>query len=71
MNEAQPRIAFNRCEIFAPAGGEIVDDNDGLFFGEQPFDEMRADEAGAAGDEDVGGAWSVGAWSVGAWSVGA
>ena len=37
----------------APARGEIVDDHDAVAVGEVPPGHVRADEAGAAGDEDV------------------
>ena len=38
-------------DVRPPAGREIVDDHDALAVGEGVFDEVAADEAGAAGDE--------------------
>ena len=35
------------------AGGEVVDDIDGVTLGEQSIHEVRADESGAAGDEHL------------------
>ena len=38
-----------------PPGGQVVDDGDGVAAGEEGLGEVRADEAGAAGDQDVTG----------------
>ena len=39
----------------APAGGEVVEEDDALAAGEQRVREVGADEAGAAGDQDPAG----------------
>ena len=48
----EPRAGRERAvEVLAPAGGEVVDDADVVAALEQGVDEVRADEAGAAGHE--------------------
>jgi hypothetical protein len=39
-------------DVLAPAAAEVVDDDDVVAAGEQRVDEVRADEAGPAGDEE-------------------
>jgi hypothetical protein len=40
-------------QVFEVAGGEVVDAEDGVAVGEEAIDEVRAEEAGGAGDEDA------------------
>ena len=47
-------------EVGQRAGGQVVDDVDGVILGEQPIDEVRAEEPGAADDEHVHVASMVG-----------
>ena len=42
-----------RAQIFQPAGREIVNDDDAFAVVQQAFNQMRADEARATGDEDM------------------
>jgi len=39
-------------EVLQAAAAEIVEHGDATAVGEEPLDEMAADEAGAAGDEN-------------------
>jgi len=48
LNHAQPRMRFDRAQIFQAAGGKIVDDNDRFVIGQQALDEVRTDETRAA-----------------------
>ena len=48
---ASRRRALERLDELAPAGAEVVVDDDLDAVGEQPVGEVAADEAGAAGDE--------------------
>lgn len=41
------------CEVLRGAGDEIVHDDDAMAFREQLINQMGADEARAAGDEDA------------------
>ena len=54
LDEEVARIATQRCEILEVAGvGQRVEVDDGLIGLRQPVeDEIAADEAGTAGDED-------------------
>ena len=47
----------NGLKVVQVAGGDVVEDRYGLAVGQEALDEVRADEAGAAGDEDVRGDW--------------
>ena len=47
-----------RAEVLALAGGEVVDDGDLVAAVEERVDEVRADEAGAAGDQGTHGGGS-------------
>jgi len=40
-------------QVFEVAGGEVVDAEDGVAVGEEAIDEVRAEEAGGAGNEDA------------------
>jgi hypothetical protein len=44
-----------RGEVLALAGGQVVDDQDLVAAVEERVDEVRADEAGAAGDQGTHG----------------
>ena len=46
-------MRFDRLEIFQAAGRKIVNDDDSHAIRQQPFDQMRTDEAGAARDQNV------------------
>ena len=48
------------AQVVAPAGGEVVDDEHLVAAGEQAVGEVRADEAGAAGDQDLHASTSSG-----------
>jgi hypothetical protein len=52
--EARP-ARERRGEVLALAGGEVVDDHDLVAAVEELVDEVRADEAGAAGDQGTHG----------------
>ena len=53
LDDTQSRMCFDRAQIFQTAGGKIVNDDNAFAVGQQALDEVRADEARAAGDEDV------------------
>ena len=48
-------------QVICVARGKIIDDDDGVPLPQQPFNEMRADEARAAGNKDVWGVQWLGA----------
>jgi hypothetical protein len=48
------RQALVRREAVAPRGRVVVDHDDLVAVGEQPVGQVGADEAGAAGDQDLG-----------------
>ena len=48
----RPASAAGVGEVAQRAGRQVVDDVDGLALGDQPLDEVGADEPGAADDED-------------------
>ena len=54
-DEGKGGLGDERLEVGEGAGGEVVDDGDGVAAGDEGFGEVGADEAGAAGDEVVGG----------------
>ena len=51
LNHAQPRMRFDRAQIFQAARGKIVNDDDRFAIGQQALDEVRPDETRAAGDQ--------------------
>ena len=55
LDDLEPRIVGDRLEVPAPAGAEVVVDDDALHVVacEQHADEVAADEAGAADDDDA------------------
>ncbi len=53
LDHAQSGMSANGLKIGHGAGGEIVNDDDGLAVSEQPFYQVRADKAGAARDQDM------------------
>ena len=56
-------MAGDDAQVIQAPGGQIVYDHHRLALCQKPFDQVRADEARAAGDEDllfvVRGAWCV------------
>ena len=54
FNDDQVRVEAGRPQILQTAGGKVIEHGDGMAVGQKAFDQMGADEAGAAGDEDVG-----------------
>jgi len=53
--EAEVRVVLVGGDVGAHAGGQIVDHMDLVAAGKVQVDEVRADEAGASGNEDVHG----------------
>ena len=55
LDDHEPRVVRERLEVPAPTRREVVVDGDALDVGtrEQSADEVAADEAGAADDDDV------------------
>ena len=59
--QLEARMVEQVLDVVPPAGEEVVQADDVVALGQQPVAEMRADEAGAAGDEDSHGvnvSWS-------------
>lgn len=52
-DQLKPRIPEVVYEVLLPAGEEVVDDDDAISPGHEAVDEVAADEAGAAGDDDA------------------
>src|ERR1035438_10503609 len=53
LDHAQPGIGAYGPEVVQGPGGQIIQDRNGLAVGQEPFHEMRPDEPGAAGHENV------------------
>jgi len=54
LDEGEARVAQERRDVFALAGGKVVEDDDVVVLREEPLDQVGADESGAAGDQDAG-----------------
>ena len=52
LDHPQARVAGHRAKVVQAARGQVVDDHHRRSVREQPLRQMRADEPGAAGDED-------------------
>jgi len=50
--DGQTRVAVDVREVRHAAGAQIVEHRDAATVGKEPFDQMAADEPGAAGDKD-------------------
>ena len=53
-------VVEQMLDVLSPAGEEVVQADDVMAVRKKPLAEVGADEAGAAGDENAHGPWSVG-----------
>lgn len=61
LDEPEPALEAMLLEIRTPAPGEVVERNDVCDLSrKQPIDEMAADEAGSASDDELLGSWHGG-----------
>jgi hypothetical protein len=49
-DKAERRVRADGSKVFDTAGRAVVKHRDGVAFPEQPLDQVRTDESGAAGD---------------------
>jgi hypothetical protein len=64
LDELESWITRKMCDVFCAAGNQIVNANDGVPFSDQPIAQMRAEEAGSAGDYRCGH-WGPGRFWIG------
>ena len=53
MDDGKVRMAADGGEVLERTGGTIVDDRDRVTITQQALDEVRADEPGAARDQNI------------------
>ena len=50
-DQAELRVAGQVADVLVPAGDEVIDGDDFVAFGQEPFTQMRPDKTAAAGDQ--------------------